>query len=132
MCLFRNMARRYRRFLALRKTVGDDRMRCHDMNTANWIPDLFMKQVEADGSWYLFSPNEVPELHETFGEEFETKYWEYVQKGQEGELSVFRELKAKDLWKKMLKSIFETGHPWVTFKDPSNIRYSNQHFRNCS
>ena len=114
-------------FLALRKTVGDDRMRCHDMNTANWIPDLFMKQVEADGPWYLFSPNEVPELHETFGEAFETKYWEYVKKGQDGELNVFRELKAKDLWKKMLKSIFETGHPWVTFKDPSNIRYSNQH-----
>ena len=114
-------------FLALRKTVGDDRMRCHDMNTANWIPDLFMKQVEADGPWYLFSPNEVPELHEIFGEAFETKYWEYVKKGQDGELNVFRELKAKDLWKKMLKSIFETGHPWVTFKDPSNIRYSNQH-----
>jgi ribonucleoside-diphosphate reductase alpha chain len=114
-------------FLALRKSVGDDRMRCHDMNTANWIPDLFMKQVEADGPWYLFSPNEVPELHEIFGEAFETKYWEYVKKGQDGELNVFRELKAKDLWKKMLKSIFETGHPWVTFKDPSNIRYSNQH-----
>lgn len=114
-------------FLALRKTVGDDRMRCHDMNTANWIPDLFMKQVEADGPWYLFSPNEVPELHETFGEKFEKKYWKYVKKGQDGELNVFRELKAKDLWKKMLKSIFETGHPWVTFKDPSNIRYSNQH-----
>ena len=86
-----------------------------------------MKQVEADGPWYLFSPNETPELHEIFGEKFEAKYWEYVKKGQEGELSVFREVKAKDLWKKMLKSIFETGHPWVTFKDPSNIRYSNQH-----
>lgn len=114
-------------FLELRKNVGDERMRAHDMNTANWIPDLFLQQVEKDGSWYLFSPNETPELHEIYGKEFESKYWEYVEKGKAGELRVFKEIKAKDLWKKMLKSLFETGHPWITFKDPSNIRYSNQH-----
>ena len=114
-------------FLELRKNVGDERMRAHDMNTANWIPDLFLQQVEKDESWYLFSPNETPELHEIYGEEFEQKYWEYVEKGKAGELRVFKEIKAKDLWKKMLKALFETGHPWITFKDPSNIRYSNQH-----
>ncbi len=97
------------------------------MNTANWIPDLFLQQVEKDESWYLFSPNETPELHEIYGKEFEQKYWEYVEKGKAGELRVFKEIKAKDLWKKMLKALFETGHPWITFKDPSNIRYSNQH-----
>jgi ribonucleoside-diphosphate reductase alpha chain len=114
-------------FLELRKNVGDERMRAHDMNTANWIPDLFLKQVEKDEDWYLFSPNETPELHEIYGENFESKYWEYVEKGKNGELRVFKEVKAKDLWKKMLKALFETGHPWITFKDPSNIRYSNQH-----
>ena len=114
-------------FLELRKNVGDERMRAHDMNTANWIPDLFLKQVEKDEDWYLFSPNETPELHEIYGKEFEDKYWEYVEKGKAGELRVFKEVKAKDLWKKMLKALFETGHPWITFKDPSNIRYSNQH-----
>ena len=114
-------------FLELRKNVGDERMRAHDMNTANWIPDLFLQQVEKDESWYLFSPNETPELHEIYGKEFEQKYWEYVEKGKAGELRVFKEIKAKDLWKKMLKALFETGHPWITFKDPSNIRYSNQH-----
>tara|TARA_A100001037_G_scaffold67550_1_gene60030 strand:+ start:78442 stop:80916 length:2475 start_codon:yes stop_codon:yes gene_type:complete len=114
-------------FLALRKTVGDDRMRCHDMNTANWIPDLFMEQVEKDGDWHLFSPDEVPELHETFGAEFKKHYKKYVKKGNAGELRVFKTVSAKGLWKKMLKSLFETGHPWITFKDPSNLRYSNQH-----
>ena len=114
-------------FLELRKNVGDERMRSHDMNTANWIPDLFLKQVEQDKSWYLFSPNETPELHEIYGEDFESKYWEYVEKGKSGELRVFKEVQAKELWKKMLKALFETGHPWITFKDPSNIRYSNQH-----
>ena len=114
-------------FLELRKNVGDERMRAHDMNTANWIPDLFLKQVEKDEDWYLFSPNETPELHEIYGKEFEDKYWEYVEKAKAGELRVFKEVKAKDLWKKMLKALFETGHPWITFKDPSNIRYSNQH-----
>lgn len=114
-------------FLDLRKNVGDDRRRCHDMNTANWIPDLFMKQVENDGLWYLFSPDEVTDLHELWGEAFEAKYWEYVEKGKNGELRLFREISAKDLWKKMLKMLFETGHPWMTWKDPSNLRYSNQH-----
>ena len=114
-------------FLELRKNVGDERMRSHDMNTSNWIPDLFLKQVETDGDWYLFSPNETPELHEIYGEDFERKYWEYVELGKKGSLRVFKQTKAKELWKKMLKALFETGHPWITFKDPSNIRYSNQH-----
>lgn len=114
-------------FLDLKKNVGDERRRCHDMNTANWIPDLFMKQVELDASWYLFSPDEVPDLHDLFGTAFEKRYWEYVQMGKEGKLKLFKEVGAKDLWKLMLKSIFETGHPWMTFKDPCNIRYTNQH-----
>ena len=114
-------------FLVLKKNVGDERRRTHDMNTANWIPDLFMKQVFSDGSWYLFSPEEVPDLHSLFGDVFEARYWEYVEKGKRGELRLFKEVQAKDLWKKMLAMLFETGHPWITFKDPSNIRYSNQH-----
>jgi len=114
-------------FLSLRRNTGDERVRTHDMNTANWIPDLFIKQVLTDGKWYLFSPNEVPELHDSFGEAFEEKYWDYVKRGERGELRVFKEVNAKDLWKKMLRAIFETGHPWVTFKDPSNVRYSLQH-----
>jgi ribonucleoside-diphosphate reductase alpha chain len=114
-------------FIVLRKNVGDERRRTHDMNTANWIPDLFMKQVYIDGPWYLFSPDETPDLHSLFGAAFEARYWEYVEKGQRGELSLFKEVKAKDLWKKMLAMLFETGHPWITFKDPCNIRYTNQH-----
>lgn len=114
-------------FLELRKNVGDDRRRCHDMNTANWIPDLFMHQVINNGPWYMFSPDEVPELHETWGEQFEELYWQYVEKGKKGELRLFKEVSAKELWKKMLKMLFETGHPWMTWKDPSNLRYPNQH-----
>ena len=114
-------------FLELRKNVGEDRRRTHDMNTANWIPDLFIKQVNCDGDWYLFSPDETPELHDLFGVEFEKKYNEYVAKGKRGELRIFKHTSAKELWKKMLKALFETGHPWITFKDPCNIRYSNQH-----
>jgi len=114
-------------FIQLRKNTGDDRKRTHDMNTANWIPDLFMKCVQNDEPWYLFSPNEVPELHDLHGKDFERKYKEYVKQGKKGELRIFREISAKDLWKKMLRSLFETGHPWITFKDPSNVRYSNQH-----
>ena len=114
-------------FLSLRKNTGDERKRTHDMNTASWIPDLFMKKVQDDQPWYLFSPNETPELHEIYGSEFNKKYEEYVKKGKKGELKFFREISAKELWKKMLRSLFETGHPWVTFKDPSNVRYSNQH-----
>jgi ribonucleoside-diphosphate reductase alpha chain len=114
-------------FIQLRKNTGDDRKRTHDMNTANWIPDYFMKCVSEDQPWYLFSPNETPELHDLHGKDFEKKYKDYVKKGKRGELRIFREISAKDLWKKMLRSLFETGHPWITFKDPSNIRYSNQH-----
>lgn len=114
-------------FIQLRKNTGDDRKRTHDMNTANWIPDLFMKRVLEDGPWYLFSPNEVPDLHDLYGKEFEKRYKEYTKRGLRGEFKIFREVKAKDLWKRMLRSLFETGHPWITFKDPSNVRYSNQH-----
>lgn len=114
-------------FLSLRKNTGDERKRTHDMNTANWIPDLFLKYVQEDKPWYLFSPNEVPELHELYGKDFEKKYREYVKKGKDGKLRIFIKTSAKDLWKKMLRSLFETGHPWITFKDPSNVRYSNQH-----
>jgi len=114
-------------FIQLRKNTGDERKRTHDMNTANWIPDLFMKCVRDDEPWYLFSPNETPELHELYGKEFEKKYKEYVKLGKKGELRIFEEVSAKDLWKRMLRSLFETGHPWITFKDPSNIRYSNIH-----
>lgn len=115
-------------FIDLRKNTGEERRRCHDMNTAHWIPDLFMKLKEDDtADWYLFSPNEVPDLHEIYGADFEKAYNKYIQKAKDGEIKTFRVVKAKELWKKMLKSLFETGHPWMTFKDPSNIRYSNQH-----
>lgn len=114
-------------FLDLRKNTGDDRRRTHDMNTANWIPDEFLKRVEEDKNWYLFSPDETPELHGLFGKEFEKKYKEYIKKGKAGELRTFVTLSAKELWRKMLRVLFETGHPWITFKDSSNIRYSNQH-----
>jgi len=114
-------------FIQLRKNTGDERKRTHDMNTANWIPDYFLRCVQDDLPWYLFSPNEVPDLHELWGKEFEKKYKEYVKRGKKGEFRIFREIDAKELWKRMLRSIFETGHPWITFKDPSNIRYSNQH-----
>lgn len=114
-------------FLVLRKNVGEERRRCHDLNTANWVPDLFLKQVEKDGDWFLFSPEEVPDLHDLFGAAFEQRYWEYVAQGEAGEIRLFRKIKAKDLWKQMLKMLFETGHPWITFKDPCNERYTNQH-----
>lgn len=114
-------------FLELRKNTGDDRRRTHDMNTANWIPDLFMQRVKADAMWSLFSPDETPELHELYGTEFRRYYERYEQKGLAGELRLFKQVKAKDLWKKMLTMLFETGHPWVTFKDPSNIRSPQDH-----
>jgi ribonucleoside-diphosphate reductase alpha chain len=114
-------------FIQLRKNTGDDRKRTHDMNTAHWIPDLFLKCVEEDKPWYLFTTNEVPELHDLYGKEFEKKYYEYVKKGKNGELRIFKEIPAKELWKKMLRSLFETGHPWMTFKDPCNIRNPQQH-----
>lgn len=114
-------------FIQLRKNTGDDRKRTHDMNTAHWIPDLFLKCVEEDKPWYLFTTSEVPELHDLYGKEFEKKYYEYVKRGQNGELRIFKEVRAKELWKKMLRSLFETGHPWITFKDPCNIRSPQQH-----
>ena len=114
-------------FLNLRRNTGDERLRCHDMNTASWTPDLFMQKVKADADWYMFCPSECRELHEAYGEDFKESYNYYCQKAEEGEIKNFRKTKAKDLWKKMLKVLFETSHPWITFKDPSNIRYSNQH-----
>ena len=114
-------------FIQLRKNTGDDRKRTHDMNTAHWIPDLFFKCVLEDKPWYLFTTNEVPELHDLYGKEFEKKYNEYVKMGKRGELRIFKEVSAKELWKKMLRSLFETGHPWITFKDPCNIRSPQQH-----
>ena len=114
-------------FLNLRRNTGDERLRCHDMNTASWVPDLFMQKVRADEDWYMFCPSDCRELHEAYGEDFEESYDYYSKKAEEGELKNFRKVKAKELWKKMLKVLFETSHPWITFKDPSNLRYSNQH-----
>ncbi|MGH2638299.1 MAG: ribonucleoside-diphosphate reductase subunit alpha, partial [Rhabdochlamydiaceae bacterium] len=114
-------------FLDLRKNTGDDRRRTHDMNTANWIPDLFMKRVHEGGKWTLFSPSDVPELHHIYGKEFEKKYVEYEKKAANGKLKLFKEVEALDLWRKMLSMLFETGHPWITFKDPSNIRSPQDH-----
>ena len=114
-------------FLNLRRNTGDERLRCHDMNTASWVPDLFMQKVRADEDWYMFCPADCRELHEAYGEDFEESYDYYCKKAEEGELKNFRKVKAKELWKKMLKVLFETSHPWITFKDPSNLRYSNQH-----
>ncbi|HHO70615.1 MAG TPA: ribonucleoside-diphosphate reductase subunit alpha [Halothiobacillus sp.] len=114
-------------FLDLRKNTGDDRRRTHDMNTANWIPDLFMKRVAEEGQWTLFSPSDVPDLHDLVGKEFEKAYVAYEQKADRGEIKNFKRIPAVQLWRKMLSMLFETGHPWITFKDPCNIRYTNQH-----
>lgn len=114
-------------FLDLRKNTGDDRRRTHDMNTANWVPDLFMERVEADGEWMLFSPDEVPNLHDRYGKAFRTAYEDYEAKASAGGIKVFRKVRALDLWRKMLTMLFETGHPWVTFKDPCNIRSPQGH-----
>jgi ribonucleoside-diphosphate reductase alpha chain len=114
-------------FLELRKNTGDERRRAHDMNTANWIPDLFMKRVQSGGMWTLFSPNDVPDLHDSYGKAFEEKYLEYERKAEKGEIKLFRRLEATSLWRKMLSMLFETGHPWITFKDPSNIRSPQDH-----
>ncbi len=114
-------------FIELRKNTGDERRRTHDMNTANWIPDLFMQRVAEEGEWTLFSPEEVPDLHDLVGKEFEKAYVGYEEKAARGDISLFKKIKAVDLWRKMLGMLFETGHPWITFKDPCNIRYSNQH-----
>jgi ribonucleoside-diphosphate reductase alpha chain len=114
-------------FLDLRKNTGDDRRRTHDMNTANWIPDLFMKRVVEDGDWTLFSPNDVPDLHDLYGKAFEERYAQYEQMARDGELKLYKTLKAQNVWRKMLGMIFETGHPWMTFKDPCNLRSPQQH-----
>ncbi|WP_154222801.1 ribonucleoside-diphosphate reductase subunit alpha [Marinicella rhabdoformis] len=114
-------------FLELRKNTGDDRRRTHDMNTANWIPDLFMERVAADKPWTLFSPEEVPELHDLYGKAFKEKYEYYEQKAQAGEIINFKVIDANTLWRKMLGMLFETGHPWITFKDPCNVRSPQQH-----
>ncbi|MEM5405234.1 MULTISPECIES: ribonucleoside-diphosphate reductase subunit alpha [Paraburkholderia] len=114
-------------FLELRKNTGDDRRRTHDMNTANWIPDLFMKRVMEGGDWTLFSPSTCPDLHDKFGAEFEQAYTAYEEKVARGEIKLFKKLPAAQLWRKMLGMLFETGHPWITFKDPCNIRSPQQH-----
>ncbi|MDP3963421.1 MAG: ribonucleoside-diphosphate reductase subunit alpha [bacterium] len=114
-------------FLELRKNTGDDRRRTHDMNTANWIPDLFMKRVMQDESWTLFSPDETPDLHHKYGKAFEEAYVGYEKKAAEGKVHLFKKMRAKDLWRKMLTMLFETGHPWMTFKDPCNIRSPQDH-----
>ncbi|HNX71786.1 ribonucleoside-diphosphate reductase subunit alpha, partial [Rivihabitans pingtungensis] len=114
-------------FLELRKNTGDDRRRTHDMNTANWIPDLFMKRVMEGGDWTLFSPSEVPDLHDLYGRAFEEAYVRYEAQAERGELRVAKKLPALSLWRKILTMLFETGHPWITFKDPCNIRSPQQH-----
>ncbi|GGU70963.1 ribonucleoside-diphosphate reductase subunit alpha [Lentzea flava] len=114
-------------FLDLRKNTGDERRRTHDMNTANWVPDEFLRRVRATGQWTLFSPDEVPDLHDAFGDDFARKYRAYEEKADNGEIKVFRRVQAVDLWRRMLTMLFETGHPWITFKDPCNLRSPQQH-----
>ena len=114
-------------FLELRKNTGDERRRTHDMNTANWIPDLFMKRVKANAHWTLFSPNNTPDLHDLYGTAFEKRYEEYERLADAGKIKLFKRVEAVALWRKMLTMLFETGHPWITFKDPSNIRSPQTH-----
>lgn len=114
-------------FLDLRRNTGDERRRTHDMNTASWVPDLFMKRVEQDGNWTFFSPHEVPDLHDLYGKAFEKRYEYYEQQAREGKLQHFQITSAKKLWRKMLSRLFETGHPWITFKDPCNVRSPQDH-----
>jgi ribonucleoside-diphosphate reductase alpha chain len=114
-------------FLELRKNTGDDRRRTHDMNTANWIPDLFMRRVMEKGEWTLFSPSDVPDLHDLFGAPFEKAYVAYEEKAKRGDIKPYKTVQATDMWRKMLTMLFETGHPWITFKDPCNVRSPQQH-----
>ena len=114
-------------FLELRKNTGDERRRTHDMHTAAWIPDLFMKRVKENGEWTLFSPNEVPNLHHIYGREFEQHYTAYEQKAREGKMRQYKTVSAVQLWRKTLTMLFETGHPWITWKDPSNVRSPQDH-----
>ena len=114
-------------FLDLRRNTGDERRRTHDMHTANWIPDLFMKRVHNNEQWTLFSPDETPDLHDLYGQAFEQRYLKYEQQAQNGELTIWKQIPALELWRKMLTRLFETGHPWLTWKDPSNIRSPQDH-----
>src|SRR3989338_5428030 len=114
-------------FLELRKNTGDERRRTHDMHTASWIPDLFMKRIKNNGSWTLFNPSETPDLHHLFGQAFEKRYEEYEAKARAGTIQLFKVVFAVALWRKMLSMLFETGHPWMTFKDPSNVRSPQDH-----
>jgi len=114
-------------FLELRKNTGDERRRTHDMNTANWIPDLFMKRVVENGSWTLFSPSDVPDLHDLYGKAFDERYEHYERMAESGQIALSKKIEAISLWRKMLSMLFETGHPWITFKDPSNIRSPQGH-----
>ncbi len=114
-------------FLELRKNTGDERRRTHDMNTANWIPDLFMKRLKAGGYWTLFNPSDTPDLHDLYGRAFEERYEEYERRAEAGQMALFQRLEAATLWRKMLTMVYETGHPWITFKDPSNIRSPQCH-----
>ena len=114
-------------FIELRKNTGDDRRRTHDMNSANWIPDLFMKRVFEGGEWTLFSPNDTPDLHDLYGADFELRYQAYEDMTRDGSLKLFKRVKAENLWRKMLGMLFETGHPWITFKDPCNLRSPQSH-----
>lgn len=117
----------YEDFLNLRRNTGDDRLRCHDMNTASWIPDIFMRKVQSQKDWYMFNPSECSDLHELFGEKFDKRYEFYIKEAEAGRIKNFKRVSSKELWKKMLKVLFETSHPWNTFKDACNIRYTNQH-----
>lgn len=117
----------YEDFIDLKKNTGDERRRTHDINTASWIPDLFMKRVLNEGDWTLFSPDEVPDLHHLYGKNFEQKYAEYETKARAGEITKFKVVSAVKLWRKMLSRLFETGHPWLTFKDPCNVRSPQDH-----
>ncbi|HVY72922.1 MAG TPA: ribonucleoside-diphosphate reductase subunit alpha [Candidatus Paceibacterota bacterium] len=114
-------------FIELRKNTGDERRRAHDLNTAVWVPDLFMKRLAEDGAWSLFSPSDVPDLHDLYGKKFEEAYIEYERLGEEGKVSSYRKIRAQDIWKKHLTMLFESGHPWITWKDPSNIRSPQDH-----
>lgn len=117
----------YEDFIELRRNTGDERRRTHDMNTASWIPDLFMKRVQEDGMWTLFSSEEVPELHHIYGKAFEEKYEAYERLAEEGGLRLHKKIRARDLWRKMISMLFETGHPWMTWKDPCNVRSPQDH-----
>jgi ribonucleoside-diphosphate reductase alpha chain len=119
-------------FLELRKNTGDDRRRTHDMNTANWIPDLFMKRVMDNAEWTLFSPSDCRDLHDKHGKSFEEAYLRYEDKAARGELKLFKKIPAIQLWRKMLSMLFETGHPWITFKDPCNIRSPSSTWAWCT